>query len=584
MSYLWILVFIIALVGFVFYRGLVNEKNRKLKKINAVISLVGKAPQASLRCDRSITAASLMKEDIIEDMTKTSINKKAKFNIDDITWENLDLENMYDRMNYCLTCQGADYLYEILHRPVTSVEKLEALEDAIALGDSDKEELIKLLCEYSNLRLQKYTAGKTYADVTNKVKAAAEGAGSVNIAKGNKSKAVTEGLLNIGYVIAIGLVAVNAAVGVIALLLMASYMILTYFSKKSKSAYSFIQIGQIINIYYIAKSLTGFRQLEKENACFSKYESVDTTSLNQSRQLMKQVARYAVWFGESTGTGSGLDMLLVYLKMLFHIDLVILYKLESNMENYVKASRVPGRFIGFVDASLSIAMWRNSLKVWTTPTFNKEDSTITIEKEEHPLLERPVPASIDIDKKGVLLTGSNASGKSTFLKNTALQLVLAQTVNTVTAKCVKLPLCRVISAMGVKDNLLKGDSYYMAEIKAIKRIYDKKASIRPTVVFLDEILRGTNTKERIAGSAAILKNMQADGLVVFCATHDRELTYILEECFDNYHFYETIVDGDISFNYELNKGRANTSNAISLLKSIGFNDKIISEANKLLVN
>ena len=102
--------------------------------------------------------------------------------------------------------------------------------------------------------------------------------------------------------------------------------------------------------------------------------------------------------------------------------------------------------------------------------------------------------------------------------------------------------------------------------------------------FVDEVLRGTNTVERIAASAQILKSISGANCICFAATHDIELTYLLENVYCNYHFSEEIEENDISFTYKLMDGRAQTRNAIKLLGIMGFSSEIIHEAENMAGN
>ena len=98
---------------------------------------------------------------------------------------------------------------------------------------------------------------------------------------------------------------------------------------------------------------------------------------------------------------------------------------------------------------------------------------------------------------------------------------------------------------------------------------------------MDEVLRGTNTVERIAASAEILKTMAEGNCICFAATHDIELTHLLEAVYQNYHFEEQIEKDDIFFSYKILKGRASSRNAIKLLGIMGYEKEIIGEAEKL---
>jgi len=195
----------------------------------------------------------------------------------------------------------------------------------------------------------------------------------------------------------------------------------------------------------------------------------------------------------------------------------------------------------------------------------------------HPLVESPVTNSISTTKS-VLLSGSNASGKSTFLKSVAINQILAQTIYTCLSRETKTVFSKVLSSMALNDSILNNESYFIVEIKSLKRIFEELGDI-PVMCFIDEVLRGTNTIERIAASSKILEKLSEENCLVFAATHDIELTELLKEILDNYHFSEVVEDEDVIFDYKLKTGATNTSNAIKLLKSFKFDEHIVSGAS-----
>jgi DNA mismatch repair ATPase MutS len=156
--------------------------------------------------------------------------------------------------------------------------------------------------------------------------------------------------------------------------------------------------------------------------------------------------------------------------------------------------------------------------------------------------------------------------------------------------------------MALRDSLSSGESYFIVEIKSLKRILDaardsdSKSAITssaapserkddaasqspsPILCFIDEVLRGTNTVERIAASSEILLDLHRRGIRCFAATHDVELTSLLQGSYENYHFEEQIENGDVLFNYRLQKGAATTRNAIRLLEAIGYEEDIVKNA------
>ena len=157
---------------------------------------------------------------------------------------------------------------------------------------------------------------------------------------------------------------------------------------------------------------------------------------------------------------------------------------------------------------------------------------------------------------------------------------MAQTIHTCTAARYRGELFYVYSSMALRDDLESGESYYIVEIKALKRILDAASAGKGTVLcFVDEVLRGTNTVERIAASTQILASLGENGILCFAATHDIELTDLLKDKFDNYHFEEEVRDGDVVFPYRLRPGKAVTRNAIRLLELMGYDEGIIRLAN-----
>jgi len=271
-------------------------------------------------------------------------------------------------------------------------------------------------------------------------------------------------------------------------------------------------------------------------------------------------------------------MILDQLNMMFHIDII---KFNTMLVELIKYEKEVDRMIstlGYLESSIAIGAFRASMPVTCVPKFTKG---ITMEKVYHPLIPNAISNTISVNK-GVLLTGSNASGKSTFLKTIAINALLAQSINTCTAETATTDFYRIYSSMSLRDDLMNGESYYIVEIKSLKRILDAVAKGgAPVLSFVDEVLRGTNTVERIAASTQILRSLAKPNIISFAATHDIELTHLLEKDYDNYHFVEEIKDGDILFDYQLLTGRATTRNAIQLLNIIGYEQSIIEEATKM---
>ena len=162
----------------------------------------------------------------------------------------------------------------------------------------------------------------------------------------------------------------------------------------------------------------------------------------------------------------------------------------------------------------------------------------------------------------MLITGSNASGKSTFLRSVLVNAILSESVYVACAKEFSFKPSMLFSSMSLSDSLGSGESYYMAEINSIKRIINARESGENVICFLDEVL------------------------ITLAATHDIELTYLLEEDYDNHFFREEIKKDengkeDIYFSYKINDGRSDTRNALLLLKIKEYPSKIVENAQIL---
>ena len=163
----------------------------------------------------------------------------------------------------------------------------------------------------------------------------------------------------------------------------------------------------------------------------------------------------------------------------------------------------------------------------------------------HPLIREPVTNSVHWTRN-LLITGSNASGKSTFTKAIALNAILAQTIMTCYASAFTLPRAQVMSSMAVRDQIQDGESYFVVEIKSLRRILSAIREERFLLCFIDEILRGTNTIERIASSAALLSYLNNQPVLCMAATHDIELTQLLSD-YQQFHFREEMTENGMVF-------------------------------------
>lgn len=233
-------------------------------------------------------------------------------------------------------------------------------------------------------------------------------------------------------------------------------------------------------------------------------------------------------------------------------------------------------FAGQIDTELSVMKFRENLPFWCVPefagdeAFRKKERSVRMEIRGmyHPVVQNPVENDL-ILSDNVILTGSNASGKSTFLKAAAVNMVLAGSIHTCTARCACILRAKVMSSMTVRDDVQAGESYYITELKYLKRILDEAQKGDGTVFcVIDEILRGTNTKERLEAAELVLRFLENKNCIVLAATHDLELAKRMQDSYQCMFFSNYVEKGQIVFDYRLREGISETTNAILLLKTM----------------
>ena len=240
--------------------------------------------------------------------------------------------------------------------------------------------------------------------------------------------------------------------------------------------------------------------------------------------------------------------------------------------------------IGEVDCAISTASFRAGVRGWTRPRFRPGTAPLDLSDLRHPLLGDAVPNSITLTPgRGVLITGSNMSGKSTFLRTVGVNVVMAQALNTCLATAYEAPMLTVRSSIGRSDDLLAGKSYYIVEVESLLELITASTGGASHLFLLDELFRGTNAVERIAAGEAVLRELvtTAGGSkphVVLAATHDGELVDLLPDLYEPRHFGDSVGQEGLHFDYRLRAGPATSRNAIALLRIHGASRTLVERA------
>ena len=485
--------------------------------------------------------------------------------IDDITWNDLNMDSIYQKINVSCSAAGDEYLYYRLRTPIYEKTEMEHMESQIGFfmeHEEDRHQVQRIMLSLG--RMGKYSIYEylEYLDT---------------LGERNNAKYFLSNLILLS---SIGVMFVSLPIGMVILFGMLCHNFVGYFKE-------YKQIEPYITSFrYINRLLDSAEQLGRKKISGIVKEQ---ERLHECFRKMKGFIRntYLIVFTEK-GNGNPLSMLADYLRMSFYLDLIQFNKALRAVRGHLAEIDEMVTLLGQIETAIVIGSYRKSLQDnYCIPTIQYGQDAgryVEIDNAYHPLLTNAVKNSI-ATHKGVLITGSNASGKSTFLRAVAVNAVLSQTIHTCLADRYEAPVLRIYSSMALKDDLLGGQSYYMVEIKSIKRILDQVKQAEQdqchVLCFVDEVLRGTNTVERIAASTQIMKMLAAEHALCFAATHDVELTKLLDKEYDNYHFEERIEGDDIYFPYKLLKGPATTRNAIALLRMLGYDVRIITEAEAM---
>ncbi len=300
--------------------------------------------------------------------------------------------------------------------------------------------------------------------------------------------------------------------------------------------------------------------------------------LKENVDLMSKLQRRFGWFvGDRQSQGEIAEAIYSYLNLFFLFDiLVFLSSLDALNENRALLIRVLTE-VGSIDASLSVASYLEENHDTIVPEF-ADGRRLQVGGLRHPLVPKAVGNSFELTAHSALISGSNMAGKTTFIRTVGINLILARTLHFCHAGHAIFPRATVCSSIRREDRLNEGQSYFFAELRQLKEFVDAASNDGLKLFLIDEIFRGTNTIERIAASTAVLDHL-SDRQFVLVTTHDIELTELLTGKFDMYHFSERFENGECVFDYRIIPGPVRSRNAIKLLELSDYPKSITDAAS-----
>ncbi len=267
-------------------------------------------------------------------------------------------------------------------------------------------------------------------------------------------------------------------------------------------------------------------------------------------------------------------------KILFNIEYILFFSFIDSINKEKDSIENMFLFIGEIDSAISTASLKSSKNQICTPKFTKNKQIVS-KDIYHPLIDNCITNNLNLIDNSMLLTGSNMSGKTTFIKTVAINSILAQTLGVCFAKEYAAPFFKVYTSIDITDDLLASTSYYLEEVLTVRELVNAATNEESCLFVLDEIFKGTNTIERISGGKAILSFLNKANHVVLVSTHDIELTDLLEkDHYELYHFSEQIENENLFFDHKLKTGKLKTRNAIRILELYDYPKEIITDARK----
>lgn len=469
--------------------------------------------------------------------------------IDDSTWKDLNLDDLFQLLNRTITPTGSQYLYSLLRTPLLDEKEIKERGKLIDffLNNSELREKLQLILLDLSSPYAKYLPYALWQNLPPK----------------NILSLIFNFLSFISSTVFILFVAGFINGGFVVVVFLINLGIRTLWMKEKKMFLAAFQY-----LYTLIKTANKINSVKEP--ILNDIQKVLSTSLTNTVSIARKI--FSLQFGDN-------DPFMTYINIYFLFDIVGVYSSLDSIKQNSSSLKKLFETVGYIDSMISIASFKKGLLYNCEPEFSRASNIFMMRDIYHPILNNPVPNDFSFSCKNIIITGSNMSGKSTFLKTIGINCILAQNFNLAAAQKYVAPIIKIISSIERNEDLITGKSYYLAEVESILKIVNSSTTSLVHLFIIDEIFRGTNSIERTASSCAVLKYLNNNKDFVLVATHDLQLTEEMNTIYKNYHFAEEIEDDGLSFNYKLHIGVSKSRNAIALLKFAKYPESIIKDAS-----
>ena len=489
-------------------------------------------------------------ESLVDGMLLASTLQPTDSQVDDQTWYDLALHKVFDQLNYTQSSIGAEALYQkmrlLTFQPDDSLRELEEF--------FERQPDLRLRVQVIMNQLGKKNHNMARSIVAN---------------PGNQDSRIYLSL----YIF-------------LACLPVLSLFFLPFFKIQ---AFSVLIASVTFNIIFSSiRNWSNKTRLDQVSYLVRLFASAEKLSrlalpkqeaLKQAVQPFKKTKVISSILQSPTGN-SEMEIILIYLNFLFLIPQIAQVYIYNQVKSYQKDAQETINLLGEMEVAISLLRHKRDFELICQPHFSKEGG-IRGKSLYHPLIANPVVNDVSFEKN-MVISGDNASGKSTYLKMVAINCILAQGLGFAYGESFELPYGHVMTSMDVSDDIEVGDSYFITESKTILRMIENLKKPGFHYFFIDELFKGTNTIERIGAGLGIVRWLSGRNCLYMISSHDIELVVASGAVNDNYHFDSRYVDGKIVFDYHIKQGSAVTKNAVNTLKSLHFPSEITLTAQELI--
>ena len=489
-------------------------------------------------------------ESLVDGMLLASTIQPTDSQVDDQTWYDLALHKVFDQLNYTQSSIGAEALYQkmrlLTFQPDDSLRELEEF--------FERQPDLRLRVQVIMNQLGKKNHNMARSIVAN---------------PGNQDSRIYLSLyifLACLPVLSLFFLPFFKIQALSVLIASVTFNIIFSSIRNWSNKTRLDQVSYLVRLFASAEKLSRLA-LPKQEA------------LKQAVQPFKKTKVISSILQSPTGS-SEMEIILIYLNFLFLIPQIAQVYIYNQVKSYQKEAQETINLLGEMEVAISLLRHKRDFELICQPHFSKEGG-IRGKSLYHPLIANPVVNDVSFEKN-MVISGDNASGKSTYLKMVAINCILAQGLGFAYGESFELPYGHVMTSMDVSDDIEVGDSYFITESKTILRMIENLKKPGFHYFFIDELFKGTNTIERIGAGLGIVRWLSGRNCLYMISSHDIELVVASGAVNDNYHFDSRYVDGKIVFDYHIKQGSAVTKNAVNTLKSLHFPSEITLTAQELI--